>query len=138
MEYNMNKVSERFSAPNSDIIIRSSDGVHFQVHRENLALHSGIFPGEEMSTRDEIVNLPESSEVLELLFQYMYRQRQPELSKIDTSLLSSLAHAVEKYEVFSATEVCKMHMWSRIDDFPLVVLQFAAQHGYHDICDIAA
>ncbi|EGO29275.1 hypothetical protein SERLADRAFT_377903, partial [Serpula lacrymans var. lacrymans S7.9] len=59
-----------------------------------------------MSTRDEIVDLSESSEVLELLFQYMYPQRQPSLSGLQFSLLDSLANTAEKYQVYSALEIC--------------------------------
>ncbi|EGN92528.1 hypothetical protein SERLA73DRAFT_79464 [Serpula lacrymans var. lacrymans S7.3] len=100
-----------------------------------------------MSTRDEIVDLSESSEVLELLFQYMYPQRQPSLSGLQFSLLDSLANTAEKYQVYSALEICKVHMtWAtqkssrsaRVDEGPIKVLLYAGRHGYQDVCDVAA
>lgn len=98
-------------SPNdSDITIRSSDGVLFKVHKKNLEMHSEGFPGEEVATLNEIVNLTETSTTLELLFQYMYRQPQPDLGKVPFTVLASLAEAAEKYRVFPAIEVCKIYM----------------------------
>lgn len=98
------------SASDSDITIASSDGVLFKVHRRNLEMHSEGFPGEEMATLNEVVNLTETSTTLELLFQYMYRQPQPDLEKVPFTVLAPLAEAAEKYRVFSAIEICKIYM----------------------------
>jgi hypothetical protein len=67
----------KVSASDSDITIRSSDGVLFKVHRKNLARHSDGFPAEDMviPSKDEVVDLTETSETLELLFQYTYPVR---------------------------------------------------------------
>ncbi|EGN92529.1 hypothetical protein SERLA73DRAFT_190854 [Serpula lacrymans var. lacrymans S7.3] len=131
------KICERFSASDSDITIRSSDGVLFRVHRKNLTMHSEIFPGEELEAKDD-VDLDESSAVLELLFQFMYRQAQPKLSETSFSVLESLANAVEKYRVFPGIEVCRMHMKANAGMSPLKVIKYAVKHGYHDVCDAAA
>ncbi|TFK62874.1 hypothetical protein BDN72DRAFT_964285 [Pluteus cervinus] len=40
-------VSPRFAAEDADIILQSSDGVHFKVHRINLKMHSDIFADAE-------------------------------------------------------------------------------------------
>jgi hypothetical protein len=52
------------------------------------------------------VPLTESAEVLELLLQFMYRQRQPNLRTIEFTTLAGLAEAAEKYEVFAAIDIC--------------------------------
>jgi BTB/POZ domain len=102
-------------SPDHDLILRSSDHVRFLVHRHNLETHSEAFappPRCSSSTyRNEVVDLIESSSVLELLLQYMYRQPQPDLTSVCFSDLKGLAEAVEKYQVYSAMEICKMMMW---------------------------
>jgi hypothetical protein len=68
----------------------------------------------------------------------MYPQRQPDLSGIEPSLLADLAEAAEKYEMFSALEICKIFMGNGLQDNPLKVLNYAVRHGYRDIADEAA
>lgn len=100
------------NADDSDMTIRSSDGILFKVHRKNLEAHSEVFSAGEgiINHPGDIVEMEERSEVLELFFQYFYRQRQPELSDLPFSTLADLAEAVEKYEVFSAMTICRDHM----------------------------
>jgi hypothetical protein len=101
-----------------DIILKSSDGTHFGSHVKNLETYSGGFPPSEFSNSNtgtlvpEVVSLPESSVVLSLLLRYMHNQRQPNSSGFKFDILSQLAEAAEKYMVFSAIEVCKIHMKS--------------------------
>jgi len=92
------------------LTISSSDSVLFKVHRKNLETYSDIFPGADISLDNEVVPLSEKASTLELLFQYVYRQRQPDLSDIDAEELAMLAEAAEKYSVYAAMEVCKMCM----------------------------
>lgn len=75
-------------------------------------MHTEGFPGCDIGTSNEIVTLTETSTTLELLFQYIYRQPQPNLEGLDFKDLNSLAEAAEKYQVFSAMEVCRLFMRS--------------------------
>ena len=103
----------KVSASDSDITIRSSDGVLFKVHRTNLARHSDGFPAEDMviPSKDEVVDLTETSETLELLFQYTYpSQAKPPVASLPTSEFYSLAEAAEKYGVSSAIDTCMVHL----------------------------
>lgn len=96
-----------------DIIFKSSDNVHFKVHRINLQVASQGFSAPDNtleSSLEEVVDLQENSDVLNLLFQYMYPQRQPDLKIIKFSLLLKLAEAAEKYQVFSAMQSCNLLM----------------------------
>lgn len=70
------------------------------------------FPGDDSNilSLNEIVDLTETASTLELLFQYMYRQPQPDLTKVQFKDLAAVAEAAEKYCVFAAMEVCKIHM----------------------------
>lgn len=80
-------------------------------------MHTEGFPGDDIATFNEVVDLTETSTTLELLFQYMYRQPQPILEGLDFKELSSLAEAAEKYRVFSAMEVCRLFMRFVKNDF---------------------
>ncbi|KAJ6477060.1 hypothetical protein C8R45DRAFT_1008677 [Mycena sanguinolenta] len=136
------QTSCRFCAADADITILSSDGVLFKVHRKNLEVHSDVFAGAEHATRpengDEIVPLSETADVLDLLFQYMYRQPQPNLRNVEFSTVAGLAEAAEKYVVYSALEWCRMRMKEAIADHPLEVLSYAARHGHADLANQSA
>lgn len=100
-------------SPDSDITLRSCDGVVFKFYKKNLECHSAAFAGAgkcAVSLSDEIIDFEETSQVLELLLQFMTLQRQPDLTELNIALLAPLAEAVEKYEVFSAMTVCNRSM----------------------------
>jgi len=142
-------------------MLRSSDGVLFKVFSKDLEAHSEAFPSPDIVKPDanEVVALSETSQVLELLLQYMRRQRQPDIESIEFDVLAPLAEAVEKYQVFSATEVCKanmtcvhMHTTLFLDTYfstpwtgsiampkhPMEILGYATRHGYSKLADLAA
>jgi len=127
-----------------DVVLESSDGTRFGSHVKNLETYSDGFPPSEFSNSNigtpvpEVVLLPESSDVLSLLLHYMHNQRQPQSSVFKFNILSQLAEAAEKYMVFSAIEVCRIHMKEAIADHPLPVLRYAAIHSYPELSDSAA
>jgi hypothetical protein len=87
------------NVPDADITFRSSDGVIFRVHSKNLETHSDGFPPSTLcKSSSELVDLSEPAETLNLLFQYMYPQRQPDLNNIAFPLLADLSEAAEKYQ----------------------------------------
>jgi hypothetical protein len=88
----------------------SSDGVHFSLHRKYLEATTGAFPPMEIETRGEIVNLTEDAATLELLFQFVYPQRHPSLSDSPYEVVAPLAEAAEKYEAFTAMNICHIRM----------------------------
>ncbi|KAJ6592909.1 hypothetical protein B0H19DRAFT_975629, partial [Mycena capillaripes] len=108
------RVSERFSANDADMMISSSDGMLFKVHRKNLEVHSAIFANAENATRpengDDIVHLTESSDALDLLFQFMYPQPPPDVRTLEFKIFASLAEAAEKYVVYAALGWCRTRM----------------------------
>ncbi|KAJ6589476.1 hypothetical protein B0H19DRAFT_1303739 [Mycena capillaripes] len=137
------QTSSRFCAPDADISILSSDGVLFKVHRKNLEVHSDIFADAANATRSEpgdveIVHLTETAEVLELLLQYMYRQRQPYLGDVKFATFANLAEAAEKYMVYSALDICQMKMKDSINAHPLEVFLYAVRHGYVELANESA
>ncbi|TFK64117.1 hypothetical protein BDN72DRAFT_861592 [Pluteus cervinus] len=87
---------------------------------------------------NQIVILPESGTILELLLQYMYHQPQPDLSLLDFDTLIALGEAAEKYQVYSALEICRVYLSLSIPDHPLRVLSFALKHNRTSLIDEAA
>jgi len=108
-------LDELFSSADADLIVESSDNVRFGVHKRNLATHSEVgLLGEAIGAGNEgdveTVCLTEASDTLELLFQFIYPQRQPDLQSISFERLSALSEAAEKYQVFSAMPICNIYM----------------------------
>jgi hypothetical protein len=64
------------------------------------------------STAEEIIDLTETSEVVDFLLQLMSLEKHPNLMtlEIEFSVLAQLADAIEKYEVVSAMNICDMAM----------------------------
>ncbi|KAF7978043.1 hypothetical protein HWV62_1661 [Athelia sp. TMB] len=104
-------VSDRFCADDADVTFRSCDGTLFKIHRKNLeSCSEGFSPPPGVSSRDEIVSLTENKDTLDLLFQYIYPHRHPDLAEIDFKQLAELAEAAEKYQVFAAMTICNVYM----------------------------
>lgn len=103
-------------ARDADITFLSSDNVYFRLHRINLDTHSEGFspPSSTLSPVREAVPLTETSAVLELLFQFMYPQVQPDLDTVPFETLAGLAEAAEKYQVYAALQLIKIHMMCAI------------------------
>jgi len=82
--------------------------------------------------------LTEHSETLELLFQFIYPKRHPDLETTPIEILAPLAEAAEKYEVFSALNMCKVRMRNALPEHPYEVMVYAAKHGYPQMIGEAA
>ncbi|KAI0710372.1 hypothetical protein C8Q72DRAFT_799350 [Fomitopsis betulina] len=115
----------------------SKDAKHSE-RCKNLATHSEVFPDGDLAINNEVVLLTEDSATLELLFQYMYRQPQPDITELPFERLSKLAEAAEKYRVFSAMEICRIMMMAALPDHAIAVLAFGAKHGYSEVYTKAA
>jgi len=132
------QVSATFCAEDADVTFQSSDGVLFRIHRKNLETNAAGFPPSGFDTRNEVVPLAETSETLELLFQFMYPKRHPDLETATIEILAPLAEAAEKYEVFSALNMCKVRMKNALPQHPYEVMVYAAKHGYSQMVGEAA
>jgi hypothetical protein len=95
----------------TDIVLVSSDGHRFGTHSKNLGEFTGSFPLHITPANGEEVQIPDlDSTALPLFLQYVHHHRQPDLSHVSFTTLRELAEAVEKYDVYSATEICKVQM----------------------------
>jgi hypothetical protein len=91
------------------LAVYSGDGVLFRVFSKDLETYTDGFPPKSVLSQGA-VHLLESSQVLEFLFQFARRQRQPDITHVAFEIFAELAEAVEKYEVFPAIELCKARM----------------------------
>ncbi|KAG6901803.1 hypothetical protein C0995_007739 [Termitomyces sp. Mi166 len=134
--------SEKFDAPDAEVVFQSSDRILFRIHKMNLATCTEGFSPPEHSTFDEIVPLPESSSTLELLFQFIYPRPQPELGTIDFETLALLAEAAEKYRVFPAINLCTIYMIlglrEHLEDHVEEIFVHALRHAVHKLVARAA
>ncbi|KAG6825816.1 hypothetical protein H0H87_008656 [Tephrocybe sp. NHM501043] len=123
------RVSEKFNAVDAEVVFKSSDDVIFRIHWLNLTACTEGFSPPETSTFSEIVPLTEPSATLELLFVFLYPQPLPDLGELDFDLLSALAEAAEKYRVFSAMNLCTIHLTEHLQDHPEEILVHGLKHG---------
>ncbi|KDR80798.1 hypothetical protein GALMADRAFT_61027 [Galerina marginata CBS 339.88] len=122
---------------NSDVQVRSSDGFVFQLHRVLLEANTDAFPGSEIDTRGEIVQLTESASVLEILFVFLYPRRHPDLSDKEFQLVADVAEAVGKYEVFSAMNTCNARLKSFLPKHATEVFVHAVKHDFPELINEA-
>ncbi|KAF7978045.1 hypothetical protein HWV62_1665 [Athelia sp. TMB] len=133
-------------ADDADVIFRSCDGTLFKIHLKNLETNSeGFSPPSGTSSRGEIdiVSLTENGDTLDLLFQYIYPQRHPDLAEIDFKQLAELSEAAEKYRVFAAMTRDMLRGYSQYilseayADHSFEVMLYAMRHGYEKLMDKA-
>jgi len=60
--------------------------------------------------QEEVINLTESSNVLAIVFDFMYPRKQGDIEQMEFEVVIQVAEAVEKYQVFSAMKVCELRL----------------------------
>ncbi|KAG6834569.1 hypothetical protein H0H93_008883, partial [Arthromyces matolae] len=127
-------------ALDAEITFKSSDGILFHIHKANLVACSESFTPPENSTFDEIVPLTEDSATLELLFQFIYPQPNPDLDQLKFEELALLAEAAEKYRVFPAMNLCAIFMEhpDHLKAHAEEILQHALKHNIRTLASRAA
>ncbi|KAF9074422.1 hypothetical protein BDP27DRAFT_1359520 [Rhodocollybia butyracea] len=127
-------LSALFKGP-GDVIIHSADDVEFHLFKKHLEYGAGGFPpAETCANSDEIIQLPESSETLEIFFQFIYPQRSPSLKGLEFEKFMLLAETAEKYEAFALINACQLQLrLSFIHKHPKRILEFAVRHNHQDL-----
>ncbi|KJA16728.1 hypothetical protein HYPSUDRAFT_147340, partial [Hypholoma sublateritium FD-334 SS-4] len=116
--------------PEADITFCSTDGTHFQLQRKFLEANTGAFPGSEFDTRGEVVHLTESDCILRILFGFVHPRKHPDIEELSFPLLAGVAEAAEKYEIFSAINICKLQMRQFVPTNAVEVLAYATKHDH--------
>ncbi|KAI4520314.1 hypothetical protein K525DRAFT_270899 [Schizophyllum commune Loenen D] len=133
--------SERFSSTDDGIVIfRSSDNVLFNIHRANLrAVTDGPFAEDFVSSATDVADLTEKSDILEIIFQFVYPGNLPLLEDASRDLLFSVAEAAEKYRVAPAMALCHLNIKRDIVySCTLRKMVYAYKHGYTEFMDAIA
>lgn len=108
-----------FNKPNADIVLRTSDGVHFAVHMVVLGLTSDFFDGMAKVPQPggtgerSVVDVQENSETLDALLRYMYPCDDPVLD--DIMRVGEVLRAAVKYQVDPVVQRLKRKL-SMYDD----------------------
>ncbi|TFK24184.1 hypothetical protein FA15DRAFT_704830 [Coprinopsis marcescibilis] len=141
------RISPNFNSHGADIVFQSSDSLRFHVHAKNLEVSAGAFPPIPPKSENikglivadgECVSLSEPEAVLEVLFAFMYPQRHPDLEDLPFELVSAIAEAAEKYEVYPAMNVCRRRMRDFISTNPVEVCLYGARHSYDNVVTCTA
>ena len=141
-----------FRRPDADVIISSSDDVHFRVHRQILLIASPLFetmfslpqPQSSATSLPEslpIINVEEDARTLEDLLRIIYPVRDPQLTinvLTDWQQFGNITRAALKYDIAQAIEFMKARLISAVDAFPMNVFCLACKHGLESIAKSAA
>ncbi|KAG6827212.1 hypothetical protein H0H92_012753 [Tricholoma furcatifolium] len=126
------------NAPDAEIRFQSYDGVIFHIHKINLYACTEGFSPPENCTFHELVPLSEESYILELLFQFIYPQPQPDLSTLAFEDLLMLSEAAEKYVVYPAMNLCTVYLIKHLPENDDDILAHGLQHKILALVNAAA
>ena len=133
-----------FDAPDTDAILRSSDGKELRVHRLILSLSSPVFQGmfslpQPTDTSSEIpsIDVPEHSDTLQPFIQYLYPRSPPRIS--DISMWEALYVIADKYAAEVVTDLLRDMLIPRfLETSPLRVYALASHWGLEEEAKVAS
>ncbi|KAH9951148.1 hypothetical protein B0H21DRAFT_888504 [Amylocystis lapponica] len=149
--------AHHFNKPSADIILISSDDVEFRVHRIILAEASTFFEtlfalpqpastqfsgaGEQTANHTDpnglpVINVTETSAVLESLLRLCYPIRDPVLT--DITVIRGILEAAVKYDMDEAKELMRKRLLGLASAEPLRVYAIACLHALEDVALAAA
>ena len=130
-----------FDDEHADLIVQSSDKVHFRVFKLVLSLASPIFadtfniplPPSEKPDEVQVVPLSEDSTALEVALRHIYpvRTTTPKADKLHHA--SILGEFARKYQVESLDRFIPGYLTDSIERDPVGVFAIAVSNGYSDI-----
>ena len=134
-----------FDDPQADLILQSSDEVHFRVFKLILSLASPIFkdmfsipspPSQNPHDEVQVVHLTEHSTALDVVLRHMYPVPSP---KGDKFLYAGfLAEFARKYQVEALDEFITAYLTDNVKRDPVGVYAIAVTYGYNDVGTSAA
>ncbi|KAJ6556504.1 hypothetical protein DFH09DRAFT_1490949 [Mycena vulgaris] len=136
--------SSPFDDPAGDVILRSSDGIDFHVHRLVLSLASPFFkqmftlPQPNAEPRVPAIPVSESALVLDRALRFWY----PGAGPIPSQTLAELAKTLEclllKYDIQSITPFAQHQLRGYMEGNPVAVFAIACRHEWKDLALEAA
>ena len=139
---NENLAQAPFDDAHADVILRSSDQVHFRVYKLILSLASPVFadtfsipapPSESPGDEVQVVTLTEDATALEVALRHIYpvQTTPPEVEKLRYA--SILAEFARKYQVESLNRFITGYLTDSIEFDPVGVYAIAVAYEYKDI-----
>ncbi|KAJ7290630.1 hypothetical protein C8J57DRAFT_1459096 [Mycena rebaudengoi] len=131
------------NAPGADLILRSSDGAEFYVHRAILALVSPVFetmfslPQPNSTAAIPSVDLQENSATLDRALRFFYPAAHPTFETLD-ELQEIIDVLVSKYDMQSLVPTAKQHLEKYLVSHPLGVYAIAFSYRWEDVGRVAA
>lgn len=127
--------SKTFCSPSADLILRSTDGTDFHVHKVILAMFDLPQPSiclGDASPEPPVVQMSETSKTLDVLLQLLYPDKHPE--DIDLSTLGNAVKAADKYDMRGVMAQLKQLLMlpKYIEDMPFRVFALAFQYKLGD------
>ncbi|KAI0328719.1 hypothetical protein GY45DRAFT_1281309 [Cubamyces sp. BRFM 1775] len=126
-----------FNYPTADIIICSSDNIHFRLHRNILSIASDFFgdmlslPQPDGASGLPVIPVTEPSTVLECLFRLCYPIKDPPLLTVEQ--VRPTLEAAMKYQMGEATEIATAKLHALVSVAPLRVYAIAYQRSLDDV-----
>jgi hypothetical protein len=86
--------------------------VIFHLDRTNIKASSGAFPGlDNYDRHNRTIHVEEPSSILEIILPFAEKRGTPKLPRdLEFETLAAIAEAVEKYQIFSAMELCRTRL----------------------------
>ncbi|PSR78568.1 hypothetical protein PHLCEN_2v7315 [Hermanssonia centrifuga] len=137
--------SEPFDRQAADVILRTSDNVHFYVYKTVLLASSTFFKtifssctwkADRYHGYHPIIDVPEDSSTLEYLLRFCYPGHSPMIT--NPVKLDLLLEAAFKYDISTAVEPLHEALQLSVYQNPLRVFAIACRHKLEDEADLAA
>ncbi|THH01172.1 hypothetical protein EW026_g1483 [Hermanssonia centrifuga] len=137
--------SEPFDRQAADVILRTSDNVHFYVYKTILLTSSTFFKtmfssctwkAETYHGYHPIIDVPEDSSTLEYLLRFCYPGHSPMITNLVQ--LDLLLEAAFKYDISTAAEPLREALQLSVYQNPLRVFAIACRHKLEEEADLAA
>jgi BTB/POZ domain-containing protein len=134
-----------FNDPEVDLMLRSSDEVHFHVVKKILTLASPVFadmfsnlppPSQKSHHEVQVVPLPEHSTILDLVLRHIYPVRNPKTDTLHNA--NVLAEFARNYEVEALDDFIAGYLTDSVERDPPGVYAIAITYGYKGIGTKAA
>ncbi|KAJ6556528.1 hypothetical protein DFH09DRAFT_1164700 [Mycena vulgaris] len=133
-----------FDDPTADVILRSSDGINFHVHRIVLSLASPFFnqmftlPQPSAEPGVPVILVSEYALVLDRALRFWYPGAEPIASQTLDELREVLEAVVRKYDMQFAVPGAKNRLREYLDEDPVAVYAIACHHEWKDLALEAA
>jgi hypothetical protein len=128
-----------FDDARADLILQSSDKVHFRVFKIILSLASPIFndmfsiPSPPIHDEVQVVPLSEHSTALDVALRHIYPVRTPTAEGNTLHYASILAEFARKYQVEALDKFITYYLAESAERDPVGVYAIAATYGYNSI-----